>query len=323
MILKNIHSFFEALLPGIKKKEILEALYSNYGELESINVPMYNLNFKIVPSNTSEMLRVRFKNQLDFGNVNNIHGTIRGLLESMSQDQEVVIRAVKEAFGDAVPKATTDYYLLNLFKYTESIAFVTQYTRRLLNVLAWESLIQTLTDKSKTDSVYIEILPGSKSELAIIASPAIKADREYVCNSSNIVGFITAANMLNKPFAKYEKSIQSLKGHLVREEDWDGSNKIGERMLDPYDAGFIPVPINPFYHIGIAFTTWRVHCNERNKADLGRIQLMLSLLNDKRSRTAEDDVRTLRSLDKQINYYDEVSNTLSAKIEDMEGSRRG
>lgn len=320
MFLNTIYNFFKALVPGITKKSILENLYSTYGEIESINSPMYDLDIGTVRGNTADMLKVRLKGELDFGNGQNLIQTVKVLLGNCTKNQDAVIAAVKETFEETLPRASMDYYQLNIFKYTESVAFVAVYTRRLLNVLVWEFLLATLTDKAEKDSDYVELLPGSKTGMLILNSPALRADREFVTSSTNILGFITAANMLNKPFAAYEKSIQKLKGHLVNEADWDGSDKPTERMADPYAAGFIPVVVNPFYWAGMAFVTWRVACNERNKADLGRVQLMLRAINDKKAKTSTEDIAALRALDKQIEHFDNVANILSAKIEDMEGT---
>lgn len=321
MIFKHLYDLFTALIPGISKKNLLETVYSTYGDYDGIITPMYNLDIAPPVGPTNSTLISRFKSELDFGD-KNIIKTANMLIAAVAKNQDAVIKAVKETFPEGMPNATMDYYQLNLFTYTENLEYVADFLRRMLNVLVWETLVNTLTDKSKKESDYLEILPGNNSTIAIVRSPSIILDRDYITTNGNIIGFIKAANMLYKPFTAYQKSIAHLKGHLLNSDDWDGSNGPLERQLDPHGAGLIPVPINPFYHAGIVWVTWRNKCNERNKADYGRVQLMLAILNERRRMTPVDDVNRIKSLDKQIQYYDNLSNNLGAAIEDMESEAR-
>ena len=122
--------------------------------------------------------------------------------------------------------------------------------------------------------------------------------------------------MLALPLHEFLKTIKDLKGHAFNEDDWSSTHSVTNKKFDPFQSNFIPVTWNPVYHIGLAINAWRVQRHERNKAELARLQLMLLALNQQK--TASTDPNKMANLEKQINYYNNLSNKISAKIEDME-----
>jgi hypothetical protein len=91
---------------------------------------------------------------------------------------------------------------------------------------------------------------------------------------------------------------------------------LNNAKFDPFNTNFIPVTWNLVYHIGLAINGWRMARHERNKAELARLQLMLLALD--REKASASNPERIANLEKQINYYSNLSNKISIKIENME-----
>ncbi len=294
----NLGSYYNSLVPMFKKKDIIIDTLHSFEELSQTTESMVTscLN-QVFNSKVEKDTTYYFKKHITFYQDNPIK-TFSKIIIQLKENEDLITKTIKNDFNEDNIKSIFDYYKLNLVKYIEAIHYFNDYVRQWISVV----VEQTLSNEA----------PQLKSK---IQTPIIKANMEYVENNDNIVGFCLACNMLALPFHKYLQSIEELKGHLVNPDEWEDLPLSQTNKLNP--NGFIPVSLNPVYHIGIMMNTWRIERYERNKAELSRLSLMLLALTNEK--TLESDPKRLENLEEQIRYYNNLSNKISAKIDEIEG----
>lgn len=293
MALSDFGDYFQSLLASIKKRDLKIDLNHSFEEIEQTILPMYNSGKNInFVGDIVTLTDARFK-RLVTNYKTNTYTTILSTIQHIVDNQDTILELVDKEFKDENLKSITDYYKLNLLRYFEAITFFSDYARMWINSATFETV----------------------NNPAII-SPILKRDIVTVVAEDMMASVAIAINVLNMPFKDYLSSIDNLKGHMYSDDDW-GTNKTGaSNKLDPHKTNFVPVSWNLVYIIGKTMNGWRVARHQRNKADLTRLQLMLQGL--EKQRTANTDPNRDEALVKQINYYSNLSNKISAKIEDFE-----
>lgn len=294
----NLGNYYNSLVPAFKKKDILVDTLHSFEELSQSTSPMIiSCSQTQFESKVKKDTEYFFKKHIKAYKGNPIQ-LFDEVSKQLTMNEDLIENTIKSEFKDDNIKAVFDYYKLNIVKYVEAIHYFNEYVRQWITVV----VEQTVSEQ----------IPELKNK---INKPIIKANVDYVTNPDNIVSFCLCVNLLLTPFHQYLKSIEELKGHLVNPEEWENLPEQQTAKLNP--SGFIPVSLNPVYHIGLMVNAWRINRYERNKAELTRLSLMLLAL--KNERTVETDPKRIENLEQQINYYSNLSNKLTAKIEDVEG----
>lgn len=304
--LSNFGDFFRSLSPSIKKKDILIDLAHVLEELQQTILPMYDTSSKLTfKSKTLDFTNARFKSTssgIKKYNGNSLK-TITEVINTILKNQDLITETISKEFLDENIKTISDYYKLNLIKYVEGLSEFSDYARQWINSVVYESLQNSIPTSGNMPNMLID-------------SPVIRRDIELVNNEDNIVAFITISNLLNIPFTVYLDSIKNLKGHIYSDGDWGKGGSVLNSKLDPYKLGFVNVNYNPFYKMGTFLNTYRVKRHERNKAEFTRLQLMIYAFEKEKS--VSTDPNKIESLEKQINYYSNLSNKLDGEIKRLE-----
>ena len=296
----NMSTFFNSLGSEIKKADLKIDIGYNFEELSQVIGPMYDLaSVPELTGNAVKATELHFRKEINTYK-DSPYKTIAAAITILADNEELLIDLINKEFNDVTPNVLLDYYQLNILKYVQDVAFFNDYARMWMNAAVWETV-----DKRE------------------INNPTLRRDAEFVSNVDNILAFAEAVNMLALPFHKFLDSIKILKGHTYNEEDWQGSHNIVNAKLDPYRSNHAVVMKTVgylsklFYIGGMVYNSYRIKRHEQNKAELARLQLMLLDL-DKR-KTANADPERDAVLEKQINYYSNLSNKISAQIEALEG----
>lgn len=299
-ITSNIGAFFKSLASSFKKKNITTEVLYTFDDINTIIKPMYSLSpMPVFVGKTEKDTSIIIRKKINTDRETSLYTTINDTLNIIISNQDAVLASLAE-FNDETVKVTLDYYKLNILKYIEAINFFSDYARKWLNVVVWET----------SADFYI------KNKLEIWSSPSIKADSEFVNNRDNVISFATAINILGVPYSNFLDKISSLKGHTFSEEDWTNSHPLLTDKLDVVKFNLMHISWLS-YQIGLIYNGWRIKRHERNRAEYARLQLMLLALEQQKTATLDPNKHS--SLEKQITYYSNLSNKLSAQIESMEG----
>ena len=298
-VISNMGTYFDSLAPVFKKNDLKIDLEHNFEELTQTILPMYSLTQPILNGKTVKASAFYF-NRLILSYKDSTYDVIKNTLVSINANEDALVAIINTAFEAENHKAIIDYYQLNLLKYLSAITYFNDFSRMWMNA----ALSETVNATRLKDGI-----------LTHIVSPTITSDIEFVNTPGNIETFATIVNMLQMPVAKYVHTIQHLQGHVFNSEDWSKTSSDVTHKLDPNH--FVAPRFNLFYITGLLLNGWRLKRHERNKADFARFQLMLMELEQQKTDTVNPD--RIGVLDKQINYYSNLSNKISAQIENMEG----
>lgn len=316
----NIGSYIKSLLPEFKKQNIQIDVAHCFEELNQAISPMYTLSpVPKLTGNTVEHAEFQFP-KLIKSYKTSPYVTIAKTLDTILDNEDGIHALIKAEFTEETLKVVMDYHKVNIVKYIEALTFFSDFSRMWLSVTVWESLLavtNATAPVSKNDDDVQYALPTSPySSPVLMSSPTLKRDSEFVNNADNIASFAAACNMLALPLHKFLDTIKDLKGHTVQDEDFNYGHTLNNAKFDPFNTNFIPVTWNLVYHIGLAINGWRMARHERNKAELARLQLMLLALDQEKASASNPE--RIANLEKQINYYSNLSNKISIKIENME-----
>ncbi len=299
-ILGNLGTYVASLLPSFKKNDIKNDIDHSLEELESTILPMYSDSTLAgsLMGTTCNALSYALKKNVA-GYKSNPYAYIGKAANAIMQNSAAIQKSVIDEFNETNTTNISDYYKLNLLKYYEALHFFNEFSLKFISISAKETL------------------GNSNAAVKVTVKQLANNDYQLFCNNQdNIKMFIIVNKMLNQPFEDFLKSIKNLKGHIYNEAEWSKTNASTGYKLDPYNANFIPVPLNPIYHVGMAINGWRVARYERNKATLTELQLMvLGLRKQKEGTLSKDEANDLQQ---RIDYHSNRIVVLEASIKQME-----
>ena len=297
LTLSNFGTYLRSLLPRFKKTDIIVDTSFSFEALQETVIPMFSLYpMPAIVSKLNDLTTVSWRTKIKTFK-NSSYATIAATAIMISNNQEAIMNMITKEFNDDNVTTIFDYYKLNILKYIEALNFFNDYSSRWISAVMYETV-------------------GSTTSISI-DDPTFKENCDYCNNQNNIVSYIAAVNILAMPFSAFLASIVSLKGHTVNPGEWGSvAYNTNGNKLDPHKLNFVPVTWNPFYHGMLHVNTWRVRKHDRNVAELARLQLMVAALSEKASVT--EDPTHLVNLEKQIKYYSNEINKLSASIDAME-----
>lgn len=295
----GIGEFFKSLMPNMFKRDMVWDLTHTYEELQQIVIPMYDLN---IDGNFSghiaqEMEKRLKKSKLDYSK--NVYKSIGKYLKKIEENEEDVVKMMEVEFAREVIKDAIDYKKINIIYYVEALNFVNDYARRFISAVITQEYEGDLAHK--------------------IIGPVDKATMAWVSDDRNMETFVRVLEILTPSVKSFLDKVKDLEGHVFDPVEYESIRVTTASKMDPVEFGFVPVRMNPVYHIGLAINGWRVAKYERNKEELARVQLMVMALDEQKSKS--NDPEKVENLTKQIKYYANRINVLSAKIEDMEDRR--
>lgn len=309
-IISNMGTFFRSLVPSLSRKDIKIELAHSFEEIDQTIQPMYSISpLPTLVGKTLEDTTYHFKKEINNFN-STTYKTIAETIDIILDNEDAIEAMIAKDFTEENLKVIADYYKLNILKYIEMLAFFIDYSRRWLNSVVFETVVNVSAGLPKVKGMYI-------TTAIDITSPTFKKDIQFVTNIDNITVFATAVNMLAMPLSKFLSEIKDLEGHTYSDDDWSNTHNPVSAKLDPFHANFItPYSWNMYLLIGKMLNGLKVKRHERNKADVARLQLMLMAM--EQEKTVNTDPKRLEALEKQINYYSNLVNKLSAEIEEME-----
>lgn len=318
-LINNLKSYWESLTNDISKKTISDDLQNSVAEIETFIIPMFTM--KPVPA----LLGSTVKNTTFYASkfnkgpkIDTLYNHIAKTAEMVIKNEKEINKAIEKNFATLNIKTVVDYYQMLLIRYVEALFLYSEYSRRWMNVVYFETLTDAMSKTNLSSQEKAGTLFGKKDApvVMVISSPTFKDDAEYVNSPANIEAYVIAMNMLLKPFTEYKSEIALLEGHLYSPSEFSSVPLPSAERIDPYPIGFLPINYNPVYHIGIAINNWRLNRHERNKAEFTRFQLMVVALKQQQMDTVDPVMAS--DLERQIRHYSDVSNSLDAKIQRIE-----
>lgn len=312
-LFRTLGEYIQSFKPTLVKKDILVDIQNSSEELTtSTIISLERLNTagpKLYSTAVSKVLFSLKLGEQDYVKAMlNIANNVDGNIEMLSSE-------IDKSFPDNIYKNSMDYRQVNLLKYVEAINFFNEYVSKCNQVMCLDSLRDILNIMGKSTHI------GEKVTAKVInldVNVYFRNCNTFINDPNNISSFGNVINILKLDFNEYLKKIKDLNGHVYNPSDFGAVKTPTNRLIDPLNSGFVNVRWNPFYHIGIAYTSWRAKRNERAKAELQTINLTVILLQEQK--TATDSKEAKEKIVGQIEYWTNLSNKLEAQLIDYEES---
>lgn len=293
----SLFNVLKNMKEGFPKNQIVDDLNVLRQDISAHTLPMFQTAEKdfatrVFKSKWSESFHKNFKNEVRKVNSKNFIAPTVTVLEKIVERIDLLEKLAEEHFNDDISIHAMSIKRLNILSYIEACTFFCTYARRLLTTTfaieintASDDVTSELEDilpvnlewlQRRRDSFFLvfDILLNSKGDLAKVMDDL----PEINVNPTNI------------------KAVEAV-----------------NKNLDPFGFGFIPVVLNPAYHIGVFVAEWQVE--RLNTARAEKDVLEVQCLNLKMLDENKNDAK----LQKSIKYIeDNRLKPLYKKIAKME-----
>lgn len=289
--------YLGSLLPSFSRDQLNEDLDTVADELRAHVIPPYKTAAKEFGSDKffsadAQAADEVFNKRLDYKYKGNHISGILQSLENADSQINVVQAMIDEQFAIDITQAGLNTLRVNILQLVEIMSFTTRYARRHLNyLLVCESA--HYTGKDVKDSF-------STGEL-----DWLKAGRD---------AFITGLNILSLPAKEIETKFKEIPNVLVNPESIETTqNLLGKNKTDPFGMRFIPLVLNPIYHVRIRVAEYQAAKYREAQEERGIIELRLLLLKEQR------DGKENAKIEKQIEYNEGRLQKLVFKVGKLGG----
>ena len=292
----DIAKYLQSIIPAFSRDQVQEDLEDIAKEIDKHVLPIYaaaNTELgggKLLSANASSFEDI-FEKNVGFKYKGNHISAIYESMKNAKDLTKLLQRLVDENFAIDVTKAGFDLLRTNIMQLTEILSFTVRYARRHLNYIVLSEM-------------------GQYKDLKI-EDYFTAGERDWIKNGR--MAFIKGIEIIHKPTSEIETKLKTIPSVLVTPETVDTTHGVfGKDKTDPLDLRFIPIVLNPIYHIRIRIAEWQAAKYQEAKEERSMVELRLLSLKELKS--GKDNA----SLEQQIEYNQERLSKLTAKIGRME-----
>lgn len=293
----SLFNVLKNMKEGFPKNQIVDDLNVLRQDISAHTLPMFQTAEKdfatrVFKSKWSESFHKNFKNEVRKVNSKNFIVPTVTVLEKIVERIDLLEKLAEEHFNDDISIHAMSIKRLNILSYIEACTFFCTYARRLLTTTF---AIEINTASDDVTSELEDILP---------------VNLEWLQRRRDSF-FLVFDILLNGKgdLAKVMEDLPEINVNPTNIKAVEAVNK----NLDPFGFGFIPVVLNPAYHIGVFVAEWQVE--RLNTARAEKDVLEVQCLNLKMLDENKNDAK----LQKSIKYIeDNRLKPLYKKIAKME-----
>lgn len=291
------NQYIAALSPTIAKKEVVNDIRLTHAEIKDTTLPMYNeaVDFFKSWKFQDESLDKQFAMFRRMVTVtgNNPISIIQKALHEGLENLDTVGDLVERAFNEDIAAGGLTFLKSCLMQFVEYAGFTSKYARKFLIY------------------VYIKETEKYQDSGTSLADALMPAEIEWL--EANFLHFCQTLNILATSPQVLKKAIGDIPDIVITEENATTlPHTLGENKIDPLKMGFIPVWLNPFYHVGMWMAEWQADRYKAAKEE--RVLCELRLLNLKKLADGKPDA----NLAKRISVTEDRVSGLNAKIAKLE-----
>lgn len=291
----EIKKYLDSILPMFTRQRIFEDIDVVKQSLDENTLPVYKEYAKLMgkenfKSDFANGYQERFNKRFEGKATGNIIGTIAKQLEGISEKLPIISQTVENSFADDITRNAMTILRVNVLQYLESISYTVQYARRLLiSIVAYEV-------NAYNENIDVDIIDG-----------------ELLWLEDNFATFVTCLNVLDTTDDKLKDTLKDIPDVAVNPDSVDNViAMVGKDKADPMQFGFIPVMLNPAYHIGMRIAEWQA--DRYRKSVDEREMLQYRLLQYKLVEAGKGDA----ALERKIKITQDRIEKLNYKIAKME-----
>ncbi len=305
----NIVTFFKSLLPNFAKQTVLEDIRADRIILTTVVLPAYEDALRAFGSrkfvNESlqkdwEIYRRSVKGAFGSNTIMAIEKSLKPMLSKLDLIEELV----EKDYTEDIEGTGITYYKAAVLQMLESIGFASDFAIKYLNyVYVIESA--ELNDSDEETKVIDEL-----------NAAIVPADVRFI--HERFQDFCTVMDVLAKPTDKVKSEFEEIPDITVTAAgDKAVQATMGATKLDPFGHGFVPLVMNPIYHVRMQVAEWQHYRYEKAKQEKEALQLRKLRL--ERLEQGKHDP----AIEKQIEYTQKRIEDLDAHIRKVEAQYGG
>lgn len=276
------------LFPSIAKNALVEATVQLNDIINQTTKPVveimaleYEERIRDLPQSIVTHNELFFKKyRVDY------YPTAKVAIQNCSELLDYIERALHDKFNEDVTRPALSIYHANILKLLNLIGFVSDYARRLAVIH------------------FVEIDYHSRGQQPEYIKSEVQFIEEYKWS------YFAALNVFRYPAKDLISKLENLPDIILNEENYEIVKNTTD--VDPLEMNFIVHPLNPVIFVGTRINLYQAKKYKQAQADLQEIQARLHRLNSSRNGVAD------AKLDKQVEYYTNLSTKLKAEIARME-----
>lgn len=293
----KLTTFAKSLLPTIARDSIIEDITITRAAVTEAAIPAYESaapffkSWRFKSPDLKDMME-SFDSQIKRAGNDNMIITISKGFEPLLKNLEEVEDMIKKMYGHEVSGGGLTYLKANLLQFVECTSFVTRYAIKFLN--------------------YAYICETAEFENGEAISQSLsRAEIEWL--KTHLFSFCLAFRIVTGNPGQVKKQLAEVVDVVIADETADTmAETLGEERLDPLRMGFIPVRLNPIYHVRMMVAKWQADRYKGAKEELALVQLRK--LNLEQTVEGKPDAAT----QKQLKYMTERAEELNYKLVQME-----
>lgn len=258
----KIDQFFKSLLPSFSKDTVLEDCRITKGEIKETVKPAYDEGAKLLKNWKFKSPEVESLGKMFGTLVQKTHGnmvvTVEQKIPAILENLEEVEELIKANYNEDVAAGGLTYLKAQLLQFVEGASFFAKYSRALLNyIYVHESAPFVKQTDEQFDAVQESLIP---------------AEIAYIQN--NFQSFCVVLNALSGASGDIKKQLAEIPDIVITEDNAKTlPASVGQAKLDPLKFGFIPVFLNPIYHVRMAIAEWQVEQYKLAQRELQMLQM--------------------------------------------------
>lgn len=260
----NITQYVKSLKGVISKDDAKSTLDNVIQELSTKVLPISATAaaaFKVIKIKSKEVIGLdeRYRNALKLGRNGNMFVDINTRLLAAHRVLNTLGELLDKTLPETVTATTIDHRSATILHLIDSASFLNRYVRRLIEAAA---VYETEAVGMYEDYQKANLTKG-----------------EAVWLESRFGYFLETLEALSETPQDFKKKFDEIPMVKV-DTDGDSVSVFGRLKMDPFKLGFIPIFLNPFWHIGkwiVELQAWRY---KEAQEDLKRVQQRILLLEE-------------------------------------------
>lgn len=287
----NVNQYVKAMRGTVSKDEVLSSLEATSQDLNTKVLPIVDTaaaSLKTIKFKSPEVIGYdeRYRNELKVGRNGSIFVDLQTRLHEVSKNLNFMRDAIIRTLPEQVAQSNVDYRSAMLMQLVDNASFLMRFIRRFVEV--------AVVYETQAGGMYEDYQKNNLS----------KGEAQWV--ESRFVPFLTVLETLSDSPAHFKNKFEDVPNIKVDVDTDDDLALFGRGKMDPFKMGFIPVSLNPFFHVGkwiAEFQAWRY---KEAQEDLVRIQKRILLLEEsnagKGNPKIEKEIEILRDKSESLIY---------------------
>jgi len=259
----NINAYVKSLKGVTTKDEVLNALDAVQQDLSTKVTPIVSTAaaaFKTIKPKTETVLgyEERYREAFRLGRNASVVEDLKDRLHAVQKNLDLLGQEIRKTMPETVAQSSIDHRSAVMMQLVDNASFLNRFCRRFIEAITiYETEAVGMYEDYQKDNL-------TKGEAAWV--------------ENNFPFFLEVLEALSD--AQFKKKFDEIPSVKVDPDSDDNNALFGRLKMDPFKMGFIPVSLNPFFHIGkwiVEFQAWRY---KEAQDDLRRTQQRILLLEE-------------------------------------------